>query len=388
MFCPKCHTELSDNTKFCKRCGNEITNNKKSINSFSTSQTFKLMGKYNGHSVINNNQNIELLDEDNNENSHNEQFDYSKVNKKTNITHNEQYNYSQSYSNTQTPIITSDEDYIEAYVGDNYKSIKEQKLSFPSLVFGPIYLIYRKLYFIGFILLFIELILSVSNIDNINFIIGLIINIYFMYKFKDIYLDNVEKKVEEIKYKNPDKSSNEILKKCKKAGSTLKFEIIIVIILLSIIGSIIAEAILIMTNNELIPTEENNIIIKNMEYTAPKNYTTKNDDSSTYHFYGYHKDEGSCYVFINTNKISIDTEKYIDELYKYDIYNEKTQTETITINNIEWKNKVYINEKNKKYVYATKYNNEIYAIRFENKYTEYDVCEPIKDEILNSVKFN
>ena len=48
------------------------------------------------------------------------------------------------------------------YIGNNYVGIEDSKLSFSSLLFGPIYALYRKLYLIGIVWLFIIVLLLLN----------------------------------------------------------------------------------------------------------------------------------------------------------------------------------------------------------------------------------
>lgn len=240
MFCPKCHSDIQDSKNFCPRCGEELNKKKKNynfshINKFSNISTFNYKNdiKELEDKIEEDTKNIEITekkDENINKNDHNESHEsqdnysrkYSNVQKSEhNISHNDQYNYSYEYSNMSNETINSDEDYIKAYVGSYYNQLKNEQFNIFALLFGPLYLIYRKLYFKAFIIIFLEFILQ-NIYSPLNTFISLVINIYLSLNFKKIYFNEVEKKVSEIRTLNENKTSAEIIKILSKKGGTIE----------------------------------------------------------------------------------------------------------------------------------------------------------------------
>ena len=192
--------------------------------------------------------------------THDEQFNYSKnysgVTKKGQ-TLDEQYNYSKNYSvatnsqqakayqqqqrqqaayqqqqATYTQPITSDDAYRMAFIGTNKESIIKNKFSVPALFFGPLYLIYRKMYVLGITLQVIIYVLMLTLGED-GSSIQMFINIFLAIKFNSLYLNFVNKQVKKIRENNNDKSSTEILNICKKQGNTIQlktFAILLVIL--------------------------------------------------------------------------------------------------------------------------------------------------------------
>ena len=148
-------------------------------------------------SLYNYNKKYSKIIKDNND-SHDIQYNYSKEYSKTNDyeeDHNEQYSYSEDYSKTNNIQVTSDEDYIESYVGKYYKYIKSQTISIYSLLFGEYYLLYRKMYTEGIIIIALNIIIACFNVE-VSSLLTIIVRLFLAFKFKDIYLNKVEKKVD------------------------------------------------------------------------------------------------------------------------------------------------------------------------------------------------
>lgn len=241
MFCPKCHSDIQDSKNFCPRCGEELNKKKKNNYNFSHMNKFSNISTFNykkdikelENKIDENLNSIEIEDEEKyiNKNDHNEshesQDEYSR--KYSNASrndydnyHNDQYKYSSEYSNINNETISSDEEYIKAYVGPYYKQLKNEPFNIFVLLFGPLYLIYRKLYFKAFIVIFLEIVLQ-NIYSPLNTFISLVINIYLSFNFKKIYFTEVEKRVSEIKTLNEDKTSSEIIRILSKQGGTIYF---------------------------------------------------------------------------------------------------------------------------------------------------------------------
>ena len=241
MNCQNCGSILQQNAKFCKRCGTKVIS--------ATCQY--------GDNIANSPYDASSC--------HNSQYNYSYnySNKKEptynlNASHKDQYDYNYIYSKfNYIPTTTvGDEKYIEAYIGPNYSNIKNNNFSIATLLFGGFYMLYRKMYSLAFIYFILDL-LSTILLKDFSKIINFAIRIVMAIKFKKLYLEKVERKVEQIKQSNLDKTSNELLNECqKKGGVSIKSAIIIPIISLIIIlfGIIYLE----LTNKiDLIPKIEN-----------------------------------------------------------------------------------------------------------------------------------
>lgn len=270
MFCPKCHTEIINNDKTCPRCGYNIAENKsnKKYNQFSKSRSFERMNVKN---IINNthqdqydyskkysdvindvvdtheeqyeyNKKYSKITKDNNE-LHEKQFEYNKkysnINNMDTKQHKDQYNYSQSYSNNVDSI--GEDDLIKAYINNRNFNYNAKTLSIQGLIFGPFYLLYKKMW-LHAILFFIIYILLISILnEELIFVSTLIVNIIIAVKFHELYLKEARRNVQSILNNQHDKTSQEIRLMCINAGQPLetKTMAIITFIILTIINIII-----------------------------------------------------------------------------------------------------------------------------------------------------
>ena len=106
-YCFRCGTKVEENTQFCPHCGANI---KEELNRYNYVP---------------------------NKEKENQEKIFS--------SHEDQYQYSLNYSYGKS------DDLVEGYVGKNYEKIKNSHFSIPTLLFGPIYFLYRKLYLYSFI---------------------------------------------------------------------------------------------------------------------------------------------------------------------------------------------------------------------------------------------
>lgn len=306
MFCPKCHTHIiDDSTKFCSRCGENLEKKKRkssfstgsTFSSISSGSTFKYMSKYGkkdslskfDYENIGDKEALErILNEDSeecnidqpaNNNNHNDQFNYSLrysgVTKKRQThdeqfnysknysgvtkkgkTHDEQYNYSKRYSGVQQtpqqrtydrtyanqPQITSDDSYRLAFIGPNKESIIKSSFSVPALLFGPLYLIYRKMIGIGLLIEIIILILQASFGSDTATALQIFIHVILAFKFRTMYLNFVNKKVKQIRDNNQNKTSTEIAYECSQKGKTASIKTILKYIIIFFFLSLFATA--------------------------------------------------------------------------------------------------------------------------------------------------
>lgn len=209
--------------------------------------------------------------------THDEQFNYSKnysgVTKKGK-THDEQYNYSQKYSGVQPttqqqtypqqrtyqtqatypqqrtydktyesqPQITSDDSYRLAFIGPNKESIIKSSFSVPALLFGPLYLIYRKMIGIGLLIEIIILILQASFGSDTATALQIFIHVILAFKFRTMYLNFVNKKVKQIRDNNQNKTSTEIAYECSQKGKTASVKTILKYIIIFYFLSLFATA--------------------------------------------------------------------------------------------------------------------------------------------------
>lgn len=274
---------------------------------------------------------------------------------------------------------------LEIYIGKNYKYIESQPISLCALLFGPFYLLYRKIYSESIIVILLFLVTSTFLSSNIDILIKIAINFVIAISFKRLYLINITKKLKQIRENNSDKSKDEITKIIEESGSTLSLKKIIPIIILYI--GIIA----IMNNRDINKAiiddgkQINNNSIEQISYSLPPNTKVK-ENTKTYQYYTYKDNNESCYIIISTNhsnKYST-TEEYLVD--KKQTYKDTSIIEDEIINKINWK-KLKIDSDSKKEDYVIKYNNIIYEISYKSTSSK-NTCKYPKEYIMNSIKLN
>ena len=344
MYCFRCGTKVSENTKYCPHCGADI------------------MEELKRYSYPIDNKNMPKEEP-----------------KRINQTHSEQYLYSLKYS------FGDNDTLIRAYVGNNYDNIKKQSFSFATFFFGPIYFLYRKLYLLGLCYIILSVILSP---------IAIILHIGRSIGFKYIYFNTVKKRVDKIKLENKNMDKETILNLCKKKGGVN----ILIVIILCIIPIFIIITITILTtssnhstfqddDNYYDITENKEFSVDNLSYTIPQGF--KAYDYEFLKRYSLYTDNNYCTIRFSTTTYT--TPYTTEEDYiKENVYIDESDTvfpiDTITLNNREWKHiKVqdtyYLNN-----TYVLKTPNEIYEIKTEEDLADTS-CTPYFEQILASITY-
>ena len=163
--------------------------------------------------------------------------------------------------------------YENIYIGKNSDKVRKKKFSLEVLLFGVVYLFYKKLYLFGLIWLGILLVLELI-LNNYVFIGLVILNIIGSFIFNKIYLKIVSKNVEKIINKNSDKSKEEIEVICKKRGSSSIISLFIGLILLILILSLTSFGNKVnKSNGEFIRMMfSHQYSLNNLNYTIPDGY--------------------------------------------------------------------------------------------------------------------
>jgi hypothetical protein len=349
MICPNCKKHIENNLNYCNYCGEKISN----INKTS----------------------------DHLEN------------------HSTQYSYNEMYSNITSYHITSDEDYVKAYVGKNYESVKNESFSLPALILGPIYLLYKNLIKYGLLILLIYLLLWYYTNYNITVLFVITINLILGFKFNKIYLEYSQRRTEEIKLSNPDKTSLELLEVCKikgKSNSIINLILLIIFIILLISVYIDNYGTNLINNQEQIHEEEehNNEYITELNkeyeliYTVPNEFTNETLNTTNYKFYNYTKNNISCYLTITKyeDMTNYNEETYIKKRIMTSDEQNTLSIKTKKINNYTWYTITRDNSYTNKNFYVIKENDIIYKIEYTNNQNS-EVCTTYENEIINSLNF-
>ena len=130
------------------------------------------------------------------------------------------------------------------YVGTKYEKLKNKKFSIPSLFFGWLYIAYRKFYSLLIVYVILEriysaMLSSVLKEKPILVICLFIPNIILALVFNKLYLNNVKKKVSEIRNSNPEASESELSSICSKKGGVSIVSLILAVVVVVFINAVI-----------------------------------------------------------------------------------------------------------------------------------------------------
>lgn len=255
------------------------------------------------------------------------------------------------------------EKYRKAYLGN--KVLINNQFSIIGLIFGPLLLLYRKMFIPSILLLSLTSIVAYYNI-KLAVLVEIIIHIIVGFKYNTMYSHHINKKIDEIIISNSEKEEKEIIEICKKKGKP--FTPIIFFISIIIIGSIILIPLMI-NNNKKTPIGKQSL--NNLDYAIPNNYHYGKYQSDSYHHY-YHIDKkNNCEITITKSnkkeKALLNTSETIKE---------------ISINNNKW----FYENNNNTDTYLIEHNNTIYKIIYIIK--KDNTCTKEKEEFLSSLNFN
>lgn len=378
MKCLNCGAYVYTSDKFCRSCGTTLTSDNCQYGDNITNS------KYDASSC------------------HTKQYDYSNEysnkNKDSDTSYTKTYDYADKYQIDYSkyayamPNDSGGEDkYVKAYIGPNYNSIKKMKFSFPGLIFGPFYLLYRKAWGYAIAIFIISIAATALLSDSTAEIINLLMNIFIACKFKEIYIKQAEEKTEHIQQQNLDKTTKELLDICKKKGGITKLPILLVILIPVII--VIAAIILVASIEYETSLPENNDVIE-MSYVLPYGFTTVYENNA-YKSYKYTTPTGSsCNIIVDTlhtnNSLYYDETSYLNYTYRTTQSPIDSQVQNITLNNRNWKMRRL--EGNRiETGYATVEEDKLFIVKTHHyKANGQDIpeCALKYNEFLNSVTIN
>ena len=132
-----------------------------------------------------------------------------------------------------TPEI-KEEELLSKFIGKNYEKITNKKFSFAAFFFGGFYLLYRKMYFLGFLLLLFFLILM-PLYPILTGILFFFLHLCFGFFVKKMYLTFAKKKIYNLKKD----SKEQMEKECIKQGGTNRGAVFLGLIFQLLIGFIL-----------------------------------------------------------------------------------------------------------------------------------------------------
>ena len=389
MKCLKCGAYVYSSDKFCRSCGTTLTEeNCQYGDNISNS-------KYDSTSC------------------HGKQYDYSNTyshtKKDSDTKYTQSYEYDDKYTIDQSKYAYAmttdsggDDKYVKAYIGQNYQSIKKMKFSFPALIFGPWYLLYRKVWGYAIAIIIISIAAQFLLTSDLKDFVNIIMNIFVACKFQSIYMKQAEDKVEQIKQQNLDKTTNELLDICrKKGGTSTKAPAIIIISALILIPII---AMYVYTNDSVDVENENNTeIVEEVEeenneftYTIPQGFI-KAYGSGFYNRFEYQVNNSiKCNLTVDKTTLIRnypDEKTYLEKKMNI-VANTTNQPIPVMSLNLNGKNWKYMNietPQRSETMYAYKTDKEIYVIKtYDYKINNQTntICKTKYNEFLNSVKIN
>ena len=229
MYCLRCGYKNDDNATVCKNCNANIQESQSRYNYDYNRNDHHDQMIY-SYKYSNNGKMPERKENDcEDQLDYRYKYSYGTNPPKTNYnTSDNQYNYSQNYlyANTEydtssdsiNDLISGDEKYFKAYIGPGFESIRRQKFSFSTLLFGPFYFFKRQMF--AYSLLWIFLIVVINHYyPDITRLAYFLINLFMATKFKKIYISFVDKKIEKLKLQSLDLTTDEIIKKCEQKAS-------------------------------------------------------------------------------------------------------------------------------------------------------------------------
>ena len=389
MKCLKCGAYVYSSDKFCRSCGTTLTEeNCQYGDNISNS-------KYDSTSC------------------HGKQYDYSNTyshtKKDSDTKYTQSYEYDDKYTIDQSKYAYAmttdsggDDKYVKAYIGQNYQSIKRMKFSFPALIFGPWYLLYRKVWGYAIAIIIISIAAQFLLTSDLKDFVNIIMNIFVACKFQSIYMKQAEDKVEQIKQQNLDKTTNELLDICrKKGGTSTKAPAIIIISALILIPII---AMYVYTNDTIdVENENNNEVVEEVEeenneftYTIPQGFI-KAYGSGFYNRFEYQVNNSiKCNLTVDKTTLIRnypDEKTYLEKKMNI-VANTTNQPIPVMSLNLNGKNWKYMNietPQRSETMYAYKTDKEIYVIKtYDYKINNQTntICKTKYNEFLNSVKIN
>ena len=304
-----------------------------------------------------------------------------------------------------------DKELVDAYMGVKAPKFRTNDFSFCTFFFRGIYLMYRKMYGYGLLWMFVAPIIF-GLIPVVGTVAPLIAAIVMGFMFNKIYVNFVEKKVNELKYLNKNKSHEELLDICSKMGGTTWVPVIIILAIYGILIVLLIVALVFLINSgkldEIIDEVQNEMgeveeVEKTPETVIFDKDTTKESGSLLYTVpKGFEEvssiDVYSSYIYSNNDWSDYCTFKLSNGLYygkgtieeemNKNIYATESDEVTkgfVTINGQEWYG-IKVSNSYDRYKYGIIKDGRKYTFEFSNVISG-DVCGPAKDKVLNSLKF-
>lgn len=278
-----------------------------------------------------------------------------------------------------------DEEYlIDSYIGKNADKLKKGNFSINTLLFGSLYVLYRKMWLLGFIWLTINITANIF-LSSIALYITIIVKIIISTQFKKYYLKHVKEQVDKIKTENPNKTKEQLMIICSQKGGTTLIPVIIAIIVYGITIFIAVASILSIYNrtpgtlDDLKVTIPNNLTMDSFSYDEYKSYHTNSNIANEYCTLGISTYHAFYYDY--------DAKQYLENRIKYSS-SDYSEIRKKRINKKYWYYTEATTEFNtKNYYYVTEKNGTIYEVKFNIYNDTNKACTNAYNTIINSLEF-
>ena len=437
--CPKCGSIVNQGEPFCRVCGTQISspnnffNNSEQnqVNNNQTQQTNVANINYQQQVSMQNNsyeqsqqmntQNSIYPQQNQTSNNSFQQVNMENINNmqqnqtqqmNSQVYNNQDWQFNSNYNNI---VQNNDDDLIDAYIGKNADKIKNSKFSVLTFFFYSIYLLYRKMWLLGFIVIAINIV-SMIFLKSVSSIVIFATKMVMAFNFSKWYLNNVREQVQKIKSGNSGKTRDELIAICKKKGGTTIIPVIIYIVieLIVIIISVFSILMTIYNNNEaankqqdkydnILKDEDNDYIndsntsnnannkIGNLSVYVP-NYLNKSDMSieGYLHFRSSYDDyDNDCDLTITQSRSYSDSKKYLEEEIYYRPADTFSGIKKKKINGNNWYYaKVTEDSDHQSNYYSISKDNAVYYLEFNISADENKKCSSAYNEVISSLKFN
>lgn len=382
--CPNCGSNVNPGEAFCRVCGTKIA--VPQTNLFNNTQQPQQVNSVNTvfqQSQQMNNQNVNTV------------FQGFQQPQNNGYANNEmlQNNY------------INNEDLIDSYIGKNADKLKNGGFSVNTFFFGFLYVLYRKMWLLGFIWLAISIVANMF-LESIASVFTLATNIIISTQFKIFYLRHVKEQVDKIKVENPDKTKEQLMMICSQKGGTTLIPVIVAIIFYAIVlftslAAVFdtyykarerAQNIQNGYNNASNNTAKGTGTIGNLNVTIPSNLVASAYSTDNYKMYRTdYNDKDTCSLKLLTTKSNYyndDAKQYLEKGIYYSSTDTFSGISQKTVNDNSWYYATITTSYNQKYYYSISNNGTIYEVQFEIKYDDNKTCSSAYNTVINSLKFN
>ncbi len=430
--CPKCGTNVKEGEAFCRMCGTKLPtpqestlNNNQQMqanNQFFGNQqvngntglqgtqptqntfvnnTFPQNNAFSNNDMLQSNNTFNNKTLQNNEYTNNSMMQNSTVN---NMPQNSGYsnnsaqqNYGYATNGPQNSFI-NDKDLIDAYIGNNADKLKNGGFSINTFFFGVLYVLYRKMWLLGFVWLAINIIVSMF-LPSISTYLTWGANIIISLQFKKLYLNHVTEEVNKIKIENPGKTNEQLMLICSQKGGTTLIPVILVGIIYAIMFFIAFTVIMGIMDEAKDKIKEqqdyyNNIGTKtlgNLSYKVPDILSENSFSTDKNKLYDFHSSTDSCSLRITTENPSAysnDAKQFLEDSVSYSSTDTYSGITAKSLNKRSWYYAEVITDLTENYYYAILNNGKIYSIQFSILSDAGERCSKARDELASSLKLN